>query len=132
MQTLGVNADWQPIPQKLKITFDASLSMGDTAYALGEGVAMFGGAINSPTTGPATTFQSLPDVKSTLMMVSVRGEYNFTPTTSLLFGYAYERFNYKDFMNGVGATQYANAFVPGTMNPNEAVHVVSAAVRMRF
>jgi MtrB/PioB family decaheme-associated outer membrane protein len=132
VQTVGVSADWQAIPQKLKLGFDANLSMGDTAYALGEGVALLGSGIFSPTAIPANTFQSLPDVKSTLMTVSLKGEYSLTPTSALLFGYTFERFNYKDFMNGVGATQYANAFVPGTMNPNESVHIVYAALRVHF
>jgi hypothetical protein len=28
----------------------------------------------------------------------VHGEYNFRPDMTLLFGYAWERFTYKDFM----------------------------------
>jgi hypothetical protein len=35
-------------------------------------------------------------------------------------------------MNGTGATAYANALLPGTLNPNDAVHVVGAGLRMRF
>ena len=51
---------------------------------------------------------------------------------SVLFGYAWERFTYKDFLAGTSSTQYANAFLPGTANPNDSVHVVSAALRVRF
>ncbi len=132
VQSAGVSADWQAIPEKLKITFDTNFSYGDTAYGLGEGVTTLGASITSPVTGAVAAFTPLPDVKSLLLSVSVRGEYTINARTSVLFGYAFERFNYKDFLNNVGSTQYANAFVPGTYNPNEAVHVISAAVRMRF
>ena len=132
VQTAGVSADWQAIPEKLKITFDTNLSYGDTAYGLGEGVTTLGASITSPVTGAVAAFTPLPDVKSLLISVSLRGEYTINPSTSILFGYAFERFNYKDFLNNIAPTQYANAFIPGTMNPNESVHVVSAALRMKF
>jgi MtrB/PioB family decaheme-associated outer membrane protein len=132
VHTLGVNADWQAIPDVLKVSLDYNLSYGDTAYALGEGVVAFGGAISSPTFLPSITTQSLPDVKSLLSVISIHGEYTFRPNMTLLVGYAWERFNYKDFMVGTSATQYANALLPGMLAPNESVHVVSAALRFRF
>lgn len=132
VQTVGVSADWQAIPEKLKVSLDGNLSVGDTAYGLGEGVAVVGAGVTSWATIGAANFTPLPDVKSTLITVTLKGEYTISAQTTLLVGYTFERFNYKDFMYGTGATQYANAFVPGTMNPNESVHVLSAAVRMRF
>ena len=132
VQTAGVDAEWQAIPNKLKINFDANLSYGDTAYGLGEGVIPGSITSNSLNTIGMLTFTPLPDVKSTMISVSVKGEYIINESTSLMFGYAFEKFNYKDFVNNVGATQYANAFVPGTMNPNEGIHVISAAMRVRF
>ncbi len=132
VHTLGVTVDWVPIKDVLKFTFDYNLAYGDTAYALGDGGAIFGGAITSPTFQPSITMQPLPDVKSMLNMVSIRGEYTFMPNVTLLFGYAFERFSYKDFMNNAGATQYANALLPGTLNPNDSVHVIGAGIRVRF
>jgi MtrB/PioB family decaheme-associated outer membrane protein len=132
VQTAGVTADWKVIPNKLKVTFDAALSYGDTAYGLGASGESVGSAINSWATLGTAAVSSLPDVTSTLITIGVRGEYELNPTTTLMIGYNFERFNYKDYVNNIGATQYAGAFVPGTVNPNEAVHVISAAVRMRF
>ena len=132
VQTAGVDAEWHAIPDKLKINFDANLSVGDTAYGMGEGVVPMSFTTNSLTTIGAVTVTPLPDVKSTMISLSMRGEYTINPSTSVLFGYAFERFNYKDYVNNIGATQYANAFLPGTMNPNEGVHIFSAAVRVRF
>jgi hypothetical protein len=62
----------------------------------------------------------------------VHGEYNFRPDMTLLFGYAWERFTYKDFMVGTSATQFANAYLPGSLAPNDSIHVLSAALRFRF
>lgn len=132
VQTAGFDADWQAIPDKLKITFDANLSMGDTAYALGEGVIPASVTTNSLNTYGYLNFTPLPDVKSTMITLGAKGEYTINPNTTLMFGYAFEKFNYKDFVNNIGATQYANAFIPGTVNPNEGIHVAYAAVRVRF
>ena len=132
VQTFGVNMDWQAIPDVLKLSLDYNFSYGDTAYAFGEGVVAFGGAITSPTFGPSINFQPLPDVKSMLSVISLHGEYTFRPNMMLLFGYAWERFTYKDFMVGTPATRFANGFLPGFLAPNNSVHVISAALRFRF
>ena len=132
VHTVGVNLDWQAIQDVLKISFDYSFSYGDTAYALGDGMALVGGAIASPSTIAGLNFQTLPDVTSMLNMVQLRGEYTFRPNMTLIFGYAYERFSYKDFMQGTSSTQYANALLPGTLNPNDSVQILSAALRVRF
>ena len=132
VHTLGVNADWQAIEDVLKFTFDYNMSYGDTAYALGEGVVAYGGAITSTTFLPSITVQQLPDVKSMLNIISLHGEYTFRPNMTMLFGYAFERFTSKDFMNGQSSTTFANALLPGTVNPNASVHIVSAALRVRF
>ena len=132
VQTLGANLDWQAIPDVLKISLDYNFAYGDTAYALGEGVVTMGGTITNPVTVANLNIQPLPDVKSMLSVVSLRGEYTFRPNMTLLFGYAWERFTYKDFMVGTSATQYSNALLPGTLVPNNSVHVISAALRVRF
>ena len=132
VHTVGLTVDWKAVPNKLKFSFDYNFSYGDTSYLLGDGMAVVGGAITSPVTIAALNFQPLPNVTSMLNMIQIRGEYTFRPNLTLVFGYAYERFDYNDFMNGTPATQYANVLMPGTLNPNEAVHVVGAGIRYRF
>jgi MtrB/PioB family decaheme-associated outer membrane protein len=132
VHTFGAAMDWQAIPDVLKFGLDYNFAYGNTAYAFGEGVVAFGGAITSPTFAPSITMQPLPDVKSMLSVISLHGEYSFRPNMTLLVGYAWERFTYKDFMVGSGSTQFANAFLPGTLVPNDSIHVVSAALRFRF
>jgi hypothetical protein len=67
-----------------------------------------------------------------LNMVSLRGEYTFRPNTTLMMGYAYERFTSNDFMVGVTPTNYAGALLPGTPNQADAVHIVYAMLRFKF
>jgi opacity protein-like surface antigen len=128
----GVTIDWKAIPDVLKFAFNYTFSYGDTAYAIGDGMAVIGTGLTSQSTvAQVAQLQALPDIKSMLNMVSIRGEYTFRPNWTVIFGYAYERFTYKDFMN-VSSTQYANAIFPGTLNPNDSVHVVGAGLRVRF
>jgi len=132
VHTVGVSLDWQAIPDLLKVGLDYNLSYGDTAYVLGDSVALFGAVAGSQLTQQTINLQPLPDVTSMLSLLTLHGEYAIQPGIALLFGYAWERFSYKDFQTNVGSTQYANILLPGTMNPNESVHVVSAAVRVKF
>ncbi len=132
VQTFGVNVDWQAIPDLLKISLDGNLAYGDTAYALGDGMAVYGTAIVSGTTMAALNFQPLPDVKSTLITVNLHGEYKLRPNMSVLFGYEWEKFNYKDFMVGTPSTTYSNALLPGTLAPNASIQMAFAALRVKF
>ncbi len=132
VQTFGLTADWQAIPDVLKINFTYNFSYGDTAYALGDGMAVIGGNQTNQATAANLSLQPLPDVTSMLNLLSIRGEYTFRPNWTLIFGYAYERFAYKDFMTGTSSTQYANAIFPGSLNPNAAVQVFGAGIRVRF
>jgi MtrB/PioB family decaheme-associated outer membrane protein len=132
VQTFGVTMDWQAIPDVLKISFDYNLSYGDTGYALGDGGALIGGVQTNPATIASLNFQPLPDVKSILNMLQLRGEYTFRPNMTMVFGYAFEKFNYQDFMYTASPTQYANALLPGLLVPNSSIHVLSAVLRYRF
>jgi MtrB/PioB family decaheme-associated outer membrane protein len=134
VQTFGATVDWQAIPDTLKLGLEYNLSYGDTAYAMGDSVIPMLGtlAITSPTLVPSVTIQPLPDIKTFLNIIGVHGEYKFRPNMAVLFGYAWERFSYKDFMQGTSTVQYANALLPGTTNSNDSVHVVGAALRIRF
>jgi MtrB/PioB family decaheme-associated outer membrane protein len=133
VHTAGVNLDWLAIKDVLKFSLDYNFAYGNTAYALGDSVVFFGPAVaGSQITQAAINLQPLPNVKSMLNMVSLRGEYTFTPNTTLMMGYAYERFTANDFMGGISPTQYAGALLPGTPSQSDAVHVVYAMLRLKF
>ncbi len=133
VHTAGLTLDWQAIPDVLKLSLEYNFSYGDTAYAMGDSVVFFGSTVtNSQITQANINTTPLPDVTSTLHMLSIHGEYTIRPNMTLLFGYAFERFTYKDYANGVSPVQYANILLPGTLNPNDSVHVVGAGIRVRF
>lgn len=133
VHSAGVTMDWVVIPKVFKVGLNYTFSYGDTAYALGDGMAVIGASLTSQSTlAQVAQVTALPDVTSMLNMISIRGEYTFRPNWTLIFGYAFERFNYKDFMNDISSTEYANALLPGTLNPNDSVHVVGAGLRVRF
>jgi hypothetical protein len=120
------------IPDKLKITLDYNFAYGDIAYALGDSVVLLGTPINSQITQNADALQQLPDVKSMLNVLTVRGEYTLRQNVTLIFGYSFERLTYKDYLNNAGTTQYANALLPGSLKPTDSIHVVGASMRIRF
>ncbi len=133
VHTAGVSMEWLAIKDVLKIGLDYNFAYGDTAYALGDSVTIFGASVaGSQITQSNITMQQLPDVTSMLNIIQIRGEYTIQPNVTLIFGYAFERFTYKDFMNGTGPTQYANLLLPGTLNPNESIHMIGAGMRIRF
>lgn len=129
--TAGITVDWQVIPNKLKLSADYNFAYGDTNYALGDGGYLVGGRV-AATTLANLIIVPLPDVTAMLNTISLRAEYNIRPNITLIGGYAYERFSYADFAYDVGATQYVNAFFPGTLKPNFGIHTVGAALRYRF
>lgn len=133
VHTAGVTVDWQAIKDVLKFSIDYNFAYGDTAYAIGDSISFFGATVGaSQVTQQSLNLQALPDVTSMLNMVSIRGEYTFRPNMTLMFGYAFEKFTYKDFMNGTSSTYYGNALLPGYTNPNDAIHVVGAGMRVKF
>jgi len=95
-------------------------------------MALVGGAITNPATIAGFNFQPLPDVTSMLNMNQITGQYKFRPNITVIFGYAYEKFDYADLMNTAGVTQYGDAILPYTLTPNAAAQVVGAEVRVRF
>jgi hypothetical protein len=78
--------------------------------------------------------QPLPNVKSELHSVAIHGVYKFTPQVSLWVGYNFERFIYRDFAlaANANAVQYGNSLYPGYANPSYSVHLVGAALHIRF
>jgi len=131
VQTVGATVDWQAIKDVLSFGFDYNFSYGDTAYALGDSISVVG-STTSAITNATLTMQPLPDVTSTMNMISLHGEYKFNPNMSVIFGYSYERFDYKDFMYSPAVTQYGNALLPGVLVPNESIQTAGAALRIRF
>jgi MtrB/PioB family decaheme-associated outer membrane protein len=133
--TFGATVEWRPIPDKLKFVLDYSLSYGNTSYTFADGgIYSFPTSATNPT--PVATsglyIQALPSTSGVLNSISLKAEYKFRPNISVIGGYAFERFTYKDYAYGVGATQFSNAIFTGDAKPNYSVSVVGVALAMRW
>ncbi len=133
--TFGASAEWQPIPDKLKVSFDYTLSYGNTSYTFADGgIYSFPTSATNPT--PVATsalyLLALPSTSGVLNSISLKAEYKYRPNISIIGGYSYSRFTYQDYAYGVGATQFSNAIFTGDAKPNYSVSVVGAAVTMRW
>jgi MtrB/PioB family decaheme-associated outer membrane protein len=129
--TVGVSSDLQVTP-KLKVGANYNFSYGDTTYNIFDGNT----AGYFLTSGANLNFAilPLPDNKSQLHSISLHGEYQFQPNMSLWVGYQFERFIYNDVAYTIPATgfDFGNALTPGEINPSYSIHVIGAAVRVKW
>jgi MtrB/PioB family decaheme-associated outer membrane protein len=129
--TFGASVEWHPIPDVLKVSLEYTLSYGNTSYTFADG-----GIYSFPTAGNVGTaglfIQPLPSTTGLLNSITLRGEYKIRENISIIGGYAFERFSYKDYAYDVGSTQFSNAVFAGDAKPNYAVSVVGAALSVRW
>ena len=133
--TVGASAEWQPIPDKLKVSLDYTLSYGNTSYTFADGgIYSFPTSATNPT--PVATsglyIQALPSTSGMLNSISLQVEYKIRENISIVGGCAFERFTYKDYAYGATATQFSNAILTGDAKPNYAVVVAGAALHLRW
>src|SRR5208282_3298423 len=93
VHTVGFEADWKAIPDKLKIKLSYNLSYGDTAFVISDGGAL---ALGAPANASLVT-APLPDVVSLLNSLNLRVEYNLRPDITLFAGDTLERLDYQDY-----------------------------------
>jgi hypothetical protein len=133
--TVGASVEWQPIPDKLKVSADYTLSYGNTSYTFADGgIYSFPTSATNPT--PVATsglyILALPSTSGVLNSISLKAEYKIRENVSVMGGYSYQRFTYQDYAYGVGATQFSNAIFTGDQKPNYSVSVVGVALAMRW
>ena len=133
--TVGASVDWQPIPDKLKLSADYTLSYGNTSYTFADGgIYSFPTSATNPT--PVATsglyIMPLPSTKGILNSISLKAEYKYRPNITLIGGVSYSRFTYQDYAYGVGATQFSNAIFTGDAKPNYSVAAVALALAVRW
>ena len=133
--TFGASVEWQPIPDVLKLALDYTLSYGNTSYTFADGgiYSFPTSATNStPTATSGLYIQPLPSTSGVLNSITLKGQYKIRENISLIGGYSYQRFTYKDYAYGVGATQFSNAVFTGDQKPNYSVSVVGLALNVRW
>ncbi len=130
--TLGADVEWQAIPDVLKIVASYNLSYGDISWDYADNLSGSTlGAMNAYNAF-AWTWQPIPNATTIMNSFKLHGEYSFTPAMSLWMGYTFERLTNSDYNNAVQQASYASALLSGDSNPNYNVHIVSAALRVKF
>jgi len=125
--TAGMSFDWQAT-EALKISTDYIFSYGRNAYSIANG-----GIYSFIPAGTASLqVAPIPDVKSMLNSIGLRGEYQINPSTSIWFGYNFERLVSKDYGTQAGAAQFSNALFSSDAGSGYSVHQVLAALRMKW
>ncbi|HIJ39380.1 MAG TPA: MtrB/PioB family decaheme-associated outer membrane protein [Rhodospirillaceae bacterium] len=130
--TVGVNLEWVPIKDVLKIGFDYNLSRGDISWAYADNIAATTLAGMTPYNAFAWTYQPIPNVTNTLNSLKLHGEYSFTPSMSLWMGYTWERLLNSDYQTAVNQAAYYSDLLTGDANPSYNIHVVAAALKVKF
>ncbi|HKO07086.1 MAG TPA: MtrB/PioB family outer membrane beta-barrel protein, partial [Alphaproteobacteria bacterium] len=127
VHTVGFEADWKAIPDKLKIKLSYNLSYGDTAFVISDGGAL---ALGAPANASLVT-APLPDVVSLLNSLNLRVEYNLRPDITLFAGDTLERLDYQDYAYN-SSTIYSTGLLPGDSKPSYFINVFFMGVRYRF
>jgi MtrB/PioB family decaheme-associated outer membrane protein len=132
VHTVGASADWR-LAEKLKVGALYNFSYGATQYQTFDGYMGIPFS-NNPSNINFANLAPLPDSKNTLSTVQVHGEYAFTPSMSLWAGYTFQKLDSNDWTYGQAAVspQYYNFVLTGDVNPSYSVHVVSAALRVKW
>ena len=127
VHTVGFDAEWKAIPDKLTIKLGYNLSYGDTAFVISDGGSL---ALGAPANASLVT-APLPDVVSLLNSLTLRFEYKLRPDVTLFAADALERLDYQDFAS-TSATIYSSSLLPGDNNPSYFINVFLMGVRYRF
>ncbi|MGO8866012.1 MAG: MtrB/PioB family decaheme-associated outer membrane protein [Alphaproteobacteria bacterium] len=127
VHTVGFEADWKAIPDKLKIKLSYNLSYGDTNFVISDGGAL---ALGAPANASLVT-APLPDVVSLLNSLNLRAEYALRPDITLFAGDTLERLDYQDWAY-TASTIYSTGLLPGDSKPSYFINLFLMGVRYRF
>ena len=127
VHSVGFDAEWKAIPDKLKFKLGYNLSYGDTAFVISDGGAL---ALGAPANASLVT-APLPDVVSLLNSLNLRAEYNLRPDITLYAGDILERLDYQDWAY-TASTIYSTGILPGDSKPSYFINVFFMGVRYRF
>ncbi len=133
VHTVGASIDWR-INDKAKLKLADNLSYGATAFT--EGYMLVNSATTVQPPLPANIVSPLPDQKTLTNSVSLTGEYKLRENVILLASYAFERGSLNDYLYGQAAGSASNGAnvlsLGGDGNPSYSVHVLGAAVRVKW
>lgn len=117
--TFGAGFDWQAIKDKLKLVADFTYSNAKTEFFL--------------TGGTLVSFLQLPNLKSKLVAVEVKMDYQYTQRITIRARYWFQDLNVTDFaLDGVDPDTMRRIIGLGNQSPDYNVHVLGISTIYRF
>ncbi len=121
IHTVGVKADWDAVPQLLKVGAGYYVSDGASRFnAIGSNFAL---VMN---TAP------LPDVRDVTHNVNLTGDYKVRADTTLRVGYMFQHHTTNDWQYGYGAAPVPQILGSGITSPRYSAHLVWLSARYDF
>ncbi|TAL04023.1 MAG: MtrB/PioB family decaheme-associated outer membrane protein [Rhodospirillaceae bacterium] len=121
VHSVGLQADWQAVPNKLMLHGAYYLSYGATHID-----------VESTPFIPLAAASPLPDAHEITHNVRLRAEYAVRNGTTLRLGYTLERHITTDWQYAGGFTPVAQILGSGMLPPRYTAHVVSISARHEF
>ena len=121
IHSAGLKADWDAIPQVLKLGVGYYISDGTSmSNSIGSNFAL---VMN---TAP------LPDARELTHNASLTGDYKVRPDTTLKVGYTFQSHSSRDWQYGYGAAPVAQVLGSGITLPRYSAHIVWLSARYDF
>lgn len=124
IHTFGTGIDWNVIENKFNVKLDFTYSQANTSYDQWSGPAL--SASNSAAV-------PLTDVTTSLMDLSLTGDYKVKENMTARFRYMYERMRTEDFsLDRVEPNTLSNVMLMGQDSPNYDAHVFGLSLIYKF
>ncbi|MDR3437115.1 MtrB/PioB family decaheme-associated outer membrane protein [Telmatospirillum sp.] len=134
VHTVGTRTEWKVTP-RLKLTLEDNLSSGNTAFQ--EASQIYNIGLATRATILNNTIIQIPDATTISNYLTARAQYDLADNVTLLGSYGFERTVSKDYLNWQTAsnayyTTNATTSLGGDGNPSYSIHVISAAIRVKW
>ena len=118
IDSLGVGAEWQAIPERLKISLDLALSEGSEDVSL------------TNTLSPVTPY---PELTSDMLSIRLAATYRYDKQTDFRFAYWHEQLDTDDWaLDDQDVNSTPNVLLTGEQSPNYDDHLIMLSVIRRF
>ena len=118
IDSLGVGAEWQAIPERLKFSLDLAMSQGSEIVSL------------SNTLSPVTPY---PELTSDMLSIRLAVTYQYDKQTDFRFVYWHEKLDTDDWaLDDQDVNSTPNVLLTGEQSPNYDDNIVMLSVVRRF
>ncbi|MGD8557970.1 MAG: MtrB/PioB family decaheme-associated outer membrane protein [Chromatiales bacterium] len=118
IDSFGIGAEWQAIPDRLKLSLDLAMSDGSEDVSL------------TNTLSPVTPY---PELNSDMLSIRLAATYRYDKQTDFRFAYWHEQLDTDDWaLDDQDVNSTPNVLLTGEQSPNYDDHIVMLSVVRRF